>query len=139
MRHIPSRQGEHDRDGSARCRSGETVRIAKPAAVALVLAVAAPLAFFDPAATWWFPSCPLFALTGWQCPLCGSLRALHALLTGSLAAAIRFNPLTTIAALASVVARERLIAWGSSARGLAAFVAFGLLRNVAAISGLFGR
>jgi hypothetical protein len=23
---------------------------------------------FDPAATWWFPSCPFNALTGWLCP-----------------------------------------------------------------------
>lgn len=64
-------------------------------AAAAVLAVAglAALVVFDPSATGFFPPCLFRALTGWQCPGCGSARALHALLHGDVAAAWRANPL----------------------------------------------
>jgi hypothetical protein len=106
-------------------------------------AAAALLFAFDPAATWWFPSCPLNALTGWLCPFCGSLRAWHALLHGDLHAAWKFNPLTTLAAaivpMAVVVDAivgprtswsERLFSWCVSARGLVFAAAFAVLRNL---------
>jgi hypothetical protein len=54
------------------------------------------LDFFDPATSGLFPPCPLRYLTGWYCPGCGSLRALHQLLHGNLAAAWALNPLTVI-------------------------------------------
>jgi hypothetical protein len=96
---------------------------------ALAAAVAL-LAAFDPAATWWFPSCPFHALTGWLCPLCGSLRAAHALLRGAPVAAFVLNPLTTTGFGACLVARRRVTSFCFSARGLALFTAFGLLRNL---------
>ena len=40
-----------------------------------------------------FPPCPFRALTGYHCPGCGTLRALHQLLNGNLLAAIDYNPL----------------------------------------------
>lgn len=43
-----------------------------------------------------FPPCPVFYLTGWYCPGCGSLRALHQLLHGNLQAAWAMNPLTIL-------------------------------------------
>ena len=95
----------------------------------LLVAVAMPLAAFDPAATWWFPSCPFYTLTGLLCPLCGSLRALHALLTGSPLAAFTFNPLTITALAAWLVARRQFTAFCFSARGGAVAIAFGVLRN----------
>jgi len=54
------------------------------------------LAAFDPATSGIFPPCPLHYLTGWYCPGCGSLRAIHQLLHGNLAAAWAMNPLTVI-------------------------------------------
>jgi hypothetical protein len=96
----------------------------------IVGAVAVLLVAFDPATTWWFPSCPFHALTGWLCPLCGSLRAIHALLTGSPLAALAFNPLIIAGFGAWTLARERAIAFGFSPRGLALFAIFGLLRNL---------
>src|SRR5258708_39441956 len=54
------------------------------------------LHFFDPATSSVFPPCPLRYLTGWYCPGCGSLRALHQLLHGNLRAAWAFNPLTVL-------------------------------------------
>jgi hypothetical protein len=52
------------------------------------------LALFDPATSGAFPPCPLRYLTGWYCPGCGSLRAIHQLLHGNLRAAWAMNPLT---------------------------------------------
>ncbi|HTZ84583.1 MAG TPA: DUF2752 domain-containing protein [Candidatus Acidoferrales bacterium] len=51
---------------------------------------------FDPATSGIFPPCPLHFLTGWYCPGCGSLRALHQLLRGNLRAAWALNPLTMV-------------------------------------------
>jgi len=109
-----------------------------------ILCAAVGLLFaFDPAVTIWFPSCPLFALTGWLCPLCGSLRAVHALLHGNVEAALRLNPLTTAGVAAGLIAvahdvvrpahtaiTARLVALGFSSPVLALAAAFGVLRNL---------
>jgi hypothetical protein len=104
----------------------------------LLLAAGIVLRSFDPSTTWWFPSCPFHAMTGLLCPLCGSLRALHALLAGAPVAALAFNPLTIVGLAGLVLARERTIAVCFSARGLGALVAFGVLRNLPAFSGWIG-
>jgi hypothetical protein len=62
-----------------------------PLAVAVVL-----LRVFDPATSGIFPPCPVRYLTGWYCPGCGSLRAIHQLLHGNLRAAWAMNPLTLV-------------------------------------------
>lgn len=54
------------------------------------------LRLFDPATSGLFPPCPLRYLTGWYCPGCGSLRAIHQLLHGSLRAAWAMNPMTVV-------------------------------------------
>lgn len=54
------------------------------------------LDLFDPATSGVFPPCPLRYLTGWYCPGCGSLRAIHQLLHGNLSAAWALNPLTVV-------------------------------------------
>jgi hypothetical protein len=98
--------------------------------IGMVLAAGALLAAFDPATTWWFPSCPFHALTGWLCPLCGSLRAVHALCLGAPLTALASNPLTIVGLAAWLIARARTTAFCFSARGVALFVGFGLLRNL---------
>ena len=50
------------------------------------------LFFFNPETTSYYPRCPFYALTGLQCPGCGTLRGLHALMHLHLADAWRFNP-----------------------------------------------
>lgn len=50
-----------------------------------------------------FPPCPVHELTGWHCPGCGSLRAIHRLLHGDFAGAVRLNVL--------MVASLPLIGW----------------------------
>jgi hypothetical protein len=109
----------------------------------MALAAAVLLFVFDPAGTWWFPPCPLRALTGWLCPFCGSLRAFHALLRGAPRVALGLNPLSTLGILAGLGALvvdtlrpERASRFNGflsrcfSARGIAIMVAFGVLRNV---------
>jgi hypothetical protein len=54
------------------------------------------LRIFDPATSGLFPPCPVHYLTGWYCPGCGSLRAIHQLLHGNLMAAWALNPLTVV-------------------------------------------
>ncbi len=61
--------------------------------VALAALAAVMLRVFNPATVWFFPPCPFRLLTGYLCPGCGTLRALHQLLNGHLAAAFRLNPL----------------------------------------------
>lgn len=62
-------------------------------AVIAVVAVTFVLIYFlfDPSSSHFFPKCPFWALTGYKCPGCGSQRAIHALLSGDLAGAWRFN------------------------------------------------
>lgn len=50
------------------------------------------LFFFNPETTSCYPRCPFYVLTGLQCPGCGTLRGLHALMHLRLADAWRFNP-----------------------------------------------
>ena len=63
------------------------------AALTGAFAVLLLLRGFDPASAGVFPPCPVRYLTGWYCPGCGSLRALHQLLHGNFAAAWALNPL----------------------------------------------
>jgi hypothetical protein len=64
--------------------------------LAAALAAVVMLRLFDPATTGMFPPCPLRYLTGWYCPGCGSLRAMHQLLQGNLREAWALNPLTVL-------------------------------------------
>ena len=69
-------------------------RLAAPAF--LMLAGLVVLFAWDPADSSLFPPCPFHALTGFHCPGCGTLRALHELLHGNLAAAFGLNPLMVL-------------------------------------------
>ena len=66
------------------------------AGVVTCLAGVTVLRIFDPATSGVFPPCPVHYLTGWYCPGCGSLRAVHQLLHGNLSAAWAMNPLTVV-------------------------------------------
>jgi hypothetical protein len=110
----------------------------------VVAAALIVLRVFDPATSGIFPPCPLRALTGWYCPGCGSLRALHQLLHGNVENAFALNPLAVIslpflaygmASYASFVIRGRYLprvflpaVW---IRALCmGIVAFGIMRNL---------
>lgn len=48
-------------------------------------------AMVDPATTVWMPKCFIHVVTGWDCPGCGSQRAVHALLHGDFRGAFAAN------------------------------------------------
>jgi len=98
------------------------------------------LAMFDPNRPGHYPACPFLFLTGYYCPGCGGLRALHDLIHGQLAAAWSEN-LLVVLAVPVVVAlwldwtRNRL--WGKRNRlYIPAWVAWSALVLVLAFWGL---
>jgi hypothetical protein len=115
---------------------GGGVAITAAAAVLVLYAV-------DPVQGWFYPQCPLLALTGLLCPGCGTLRSLHALLNGAVAASIGYNPLLWAAAPFGILAalRHGLARLGIAAPPprlraatiwtiLAVLVAYSVLRNL---------
>ncbi len=71
-------------------------RLTAAAIWALLAAGGAYLYWFEPGKTGIFPICPFRALTGLNCPGCGTTRALHQLLHGHVVAAFELNPLTIL-------------------------------------------
>jgi hypothetical protein len=63
----------------------------------LIIAGAAYLFFFEPGKSGFFPACPFRLLTGFNCPGCGTTRALHQILHGHFATAFTLNPLLLLA------------------------------------------
>lgn len=118
--------------------------MALPAAVFVgTLAAAVVIHLRDPNASGNYPTCPFLYLTGWYCPGCGSLRALHALTHLDVATALDRNPLATVALVGLVVGFVRWAArlWSGRPRpglapawtlyALAALViGYGVLRNL---------
>lgn len=78
---------------------GHPLHPPRPLPLIIIIAGAALLCLYalvDPATAWWMPKCPLYFLTGLQCPGCGSQRAIHALLHGDLSAAMGHNALLVV-------------------------------------------
>lgn len=77
--------------------------------VAGVAAITLLLALIDPTGPYgmFLPKCPMKWLTGYDCPGCGSTRAMHALLTGHPTDALRHNlflPLAVLVIICSTLA-----------------------------------
>ena len=51
---------------------------------------------YDPEKSVWFPKCPFYFITGFQCPACGSQRAVYHLLHLHIKEAISYNPFLVI-------------------------------------------
>ncbi len=115
------------------------------AAVALATAVAgcAVLAAVDPDGSGVYPACPTRLLLGIDCPACGTLRGVHALLRGRVLEALDHNALLVIAVpLAIVILLGRvapLVGRGARAVSIPApikialiglAVAFAIVRNL---------
>ena len=60
------------------------------------VAATAYVGLVDPNRAGHYPTCPFLAITGYYCPGCGSLRAVHALTHGDVGAAIGLNVLTVV-------------------------------------------
>lgn len=68
------------------------IKIALGVFVSTLLVAAVVLFYrFDPETQPLFPKCPFFLVTGYQCPGCGSQRAIHSLLHVNIGAALRYN------------------------------------------------
>lgn len=110
----------------------------------LVLAVLAMLYLGAPGSESWWLKCPMYQITGWQCPLCGLQRAVHAFLHGDLLSAWRYNPalwlllpylsVWLLGSCSERVARSRVYAWATSSRVVLAVILllciWGVARNV---------
>ena len=59
--------------------------------IVIVTLVLVFLSLVDPTTSVFAPKCMFRYLTGYDCPACGIQRALHALLNGDIATAIRYN------------------------------------------------
>lgn len=128
---------------SAARRSRLLVIGAAGAAVACHVGAAAFFTSHDPYTTQVFAPCPMLQLTGWQCPGCGSTRALYSLLHGDVAQAYAMNPLllacyaSALLLIAMTVAERRRKPRLGRALGAAAIAAVaiaaaytGLVRNL---------
>lgn len=110
---------------------------ARPGWIVLAAAGLAVIVYrLDPHTHAFYPRCVLHAVTGLECPGCGSTRALYLLLHGRLAAAFSMNPLTVLfsPALIAGVATDRpnltdrpWLAWAVAAT----VILFGVVRNTA--------
>ena len=121
---------------------GEALPLVALSATGLVAAVT--LYAVDPHQAGHYPTCPFLATTGFYCPGCGALRAVHDLLHGDLAGALARNPLTVLAVpylVLAFVTAVRRAAGRPAPRStslppwtiwllLTVVLAFGVLRNL---------
>ena len=110
----------------------------------LLLVVLTLLYLGAPDSEAWWLKCPLFQLTGWQCPLCGLQRAVHTFLHGDFLAAWRYNPalwillpyvgVWLVGSCSERVARTRVYVWCTSTGVVLAMLLmlcmWGVARNV---------
>lgn len=110
--------------------------------VAVVLGVAIYFCY-DPSTDDFFPKCIFKQLTGFDCPGCGSQRAIHCLLHGDIGGAWHFNPAVIVAIPILVLciyaevrhkSCPRLFEWVNSVKMInsigVAIVLWWVLRNV---------
>jgi multisubunit Na+/H+ antiporter MnhB subunit len=119
-------------------------RAAAAAAAAAALAAIFIVWKYDPNLSTFYPTCPLYRLTGYACPGCGMTRGLHALLHGDLLASLDYNAMllpvlillayiwwssVLYAAKGHVVKPTKFMVWFLWSL-LVALLAFGVLRNL---------
>lgn len=83
------------RGGPVRGGADRIRALLAPSAVAMAVAGGVALvALVDPNRPGHYPPCPFLVLTGWYCPGCGTLRAIHALAHGDVGTALGLNVLS---------------------------------------------
>ena len=103
-----------------------------PIAIVGILSLAF-LYFWNPAEIPHFPRCPFFALTGYKCPGCGTLRGIHALLHLHVLDAVRYNCFmaVSIPVVAALLLSSRLRSSVVLVRAiLAATLVWWVVRNI---------
>ncbi|MDE6693600.1 MAG: DUF2752 domain-containing protein [Muribaculaceae bacterium] len=115
-------------------------RVIAFSAALLVLAGSAVVYMVDPAEAAWMPKCPWHALTGLDCPSCGSTRAFHHILHGEVIRGLGYNPMAPVlwalAAMLMAVCFARPARRASSLVRLLAgayivvYIVWGVVRNL---------
>jgi hypothetical protein len=112
----------------------------------IALALLLIYGWFDPSTSHFFPKCPVKSLTHYDCPGCGSQRAIHALLNFEFREAFRQNallvlalPYLTLGVFFNLIKKpsENMMRWRNRLFGhhatlivLGIVIAFAVLRNV---------
>jgi hypothetical protein len=100
--------------------------------LAALTAVALPtlyVAAVNPNTPGHYPTCPVLSATGWWCPGCGGLRAVHALGHGELTAAVHDNLLVVVLVVVGAVLWVGWL-WAALTGGRAPRIGFGGARTV---------
>lgn len=101
-------------------KSSITERISAAFVVLGIAVGSSAVAYFNPVTVGFFPKCPLYQLTGINCPGCGLTRGFHALFHGDVFGALHYNALIPIYAfvfgylfvsLVLIAARGRGLSW----------------------------
>jgi hypothetical protein len=113
------------------------------AAAGAALAATTYVGLVDPNQSGHYPTCPFLFITGYYCPGCGSLRAVHALTHGDVGAAVGLNVRTVVAIVlaATIWGRWVLRSWRGQPRSrvapawtlylaLGVIVVFWIVRNL---------
>ncbi|MER5867282.1 DUF2752 domain-containing protein [Kitasatospora sp. NPDC002040] len=111
-------------------RSSPLRRLVRP--LAALAAVGLPtlyVAAVDPNTPGHYPVCPVLSATGWWCPGCGGLRAVHALTHGDLSAAVHDNLLVVLLAVVAAVLWTGWL-WAALTGAKATGIRFGAARAV---------
>jgi len=80
-------------------KSSTIERILAGAGITAIGAGAFVVGYFNPTTAGFFPVCPLYSLTGINCPGCGLTRGFHALFHGDVLSALHYNAMLPIYAL----------------------------------------
>lgn len=119
-------------------------RVAAAGGVAVMVAGAGAVWYFDPVNAGFFPACPLYTATGFACPGCGMTRGFHALFHGDILTALDYNALIPLVflffgywflSMLLVAVRGRGFGFGKAGLTLvwgtfALLLIFGVLRNL---------
>ena len=89
-------QHVHDDAPDTRWRARRSRLLSPLVAAGGVLLATGYVAVVNPNHPGHYPLCPFKAITGWDCPGCGGLRAVHDLAHGNLAAALDQNALVVV-------------------------------------------
>lgn len=116
-----------------------------PLAIVAIVAIGVVVALWagNPASEIWPLKCPLFQMTGWQCPLCGMQRAIHEMCHGNVLKAWEYNPglwvslpyfaVLGASSLFPSTRKYRIVNWARQDRTLliagALLIAWGVARN----------
>ena len=103
----------------------------------VAVAACAVTAVLDPSRSEAFPACPVRAVTGYDCPGCGTLRGLHALFGGDPVEALDRNVLLAVAIPAALYAYAAWLLRGFGVRLAVIRLRPAVLVAVAAVVGAF--